>query len=280
MVTGGNAGIGKETVLGLAGMGAHVVMVSRNRERGEEAVAEVRAATGSSTIDLLLCDFASQASIHEMTEQFNRDYPRLDVLVNNAGLINMSRQETVDGLEATFAINHLGYFMNTLLLMESLTKGSAVRVVNVSSGAHRGAKINFDDLMGKESYSGFRAYGQSKLANILFTYELDRRLAGSGITTNALHPGFVATGFAKNNGGLMRGIMRIIGKVAARNPEQGAATSIYLASSPDIAGISGQYFSDCKAVESSPESYDRATAQHLWDVSLGLTGLPDLVSQP
>ncbi len=276
MVTGANAGIGLQTALALAEMGAHVVMVSRSRERGEQAVDEVRTATGSKMVDLLLCDYSSQTSIHQMTEQYNRDYPRLDVLVNNAGLINMSRETTVDGLETTFAVNHLGYFMNTLLLMESLQRGSAVRIVNVSSDAHRGAKINFDDLQGEQKYTGFGAYGQSKLANILFTYELDRRLAGTGIVTNVLHPGFVATNFAKNNGGIMRGVMSVIGKIAARSPEKGAETSIYLAASPEVEGISGKYFSDCKAVQSSPESYDVQVAQRLWEVSLELTGLPDL----
>lgn len=280
MVTGGNAGIGKETALALAGMDAHVVVVSRNRQRGEEAVADIRRSTGNDKIDLVLCDYASQESVRDMTAQFNRDYPRLDVLVNNAGLINMSRQTTVDGLEATFAINHLGYFMNTLLLMEPLSRGNDVRIINVASDAHRGAKINFDDIMGEQKYTGFGAYGQSKLANILFTYELDRRLTGSGMTTNALHPGFVATNFAKNNGGIMSGIMSLLGRVAARSPEKGAETSIYLASSPEVAGQSGLYYSDCKPVKSSPESYDIATAQRLWDLSLELTGLPDLAILP
>jgi NAD(P)-dependent dehydrogenase (short-subunit alcohol dehydrogenase family) len=278
MVTGGNAGIGKETAQALAQQGGHVVIVSRNPQRGEDAAQEIRAATGNQMVDVLICDYASQDSIREMTAQFNRDYPRLDVLVNNAGLIMMSRETTVDGLEVTFAVNHLGYFMNTLLLMESLAKGDEVRIVNVSSDAHRGAKMNFDDLMGEKKYSGFGAYSQSKLANVLFTYELDRRLAGSGITTNALHPGFVATGFNKNNGGLMSGIMSIIGKIAARSPEKGAETSIYLASSPDVAGLSGLYYSDCEPVTSSAESYDQESAQRLWDVSLELTGLPDLVT--
>jgi NAD(P)-dependent dehydrogenase (short-subunit alcohol dehydrogenase family) len=278
MVTGGNAGIGKETAQALAQQGAHVVIVSRNQQRGEDAAHEIRTATGSKTVDVLICDYASQASIREMTSQFTRDYPRLDVLVNNAGLIMMSRETTVDGLEVTFAVNHLGYFMNTLLLMESLAKGSEVRIVNVSSDAHRGAKMNFDDLMGEKKYSGFGAYSQSKLANILFTYELDRRLAGTGTTTNALHPGFVATGFNKNNGGLMSGIMSIIGKIAARSPEKGAETSIYLAASPNVAGLSGLYYSDCEPTTSSAESYNEGSAKRLWDVSLELTGLPDLVS--
>jgi NAD(P)-dependent dehydrogenase (short-subunit alcohol dehydrogenase family) len=278
MVTGGNAGIGKETAQALAQQGAHVVIVSRNQQRGEDAAQEIRTATGNQAVDVLICDYASQASIREMTAQFNREYPRLDVLVNNAGLIMMSRETTVDGLEVTFAVNHLGYFMNTLLLMESLAKGNEVRIVNVSSDAHRGAKMNFDDLMGEKKYSGFGAYSQSKLANILFTYELDRRLAGSGMTTNALHPGFVATGFNKNNGGLMSGIMSIIGKIAARSPEKGAETSIYLAISPDVAGLSGLYYSDCEPLTSSTESYNQESAKRLWDVSLELTGLPDLVN--
>lgn len=280
MVTGGNAGIGKETALELARMEAHVVVVSRNRERGEEAVEDIRESTGNQQVDLLLCDYASQESIRQMTAQFNHDYPRLDVLVNNAGLVNMSRETTVDGLEATFAINHLGYFMNTLLLMDSLSRSSAARIVNVSSDAHRSAQINFDDIMGEHKYSGFGAYGQSKLANVLFTYELDRRLTGTGITTNALHPGFVATNFAKNNGRIAGLVMAVLGRFAARSPEKGAETSTYVASSPEVEGLSGLYFTDCQPVTSSPASYDTVSAQRLWDLSLELTYLPDLVGQP
>ena len=182
----------------------------------------------------------------------------------------MKRSETVDGLEMTFALNHLNYFLLTSLLLETIKASAPARVINVSSDAHRGARIDYDNLQNKRKYAGFRAYSQSKLMNVLFTYELARRLEGSGVTANALHPGFVATGFAKNNGFLFRLFMPLV-QLGALSPEEGARTNIYLASAPEVDSVSGRYFTKQQAVQSDPASYDEQAARQLWDVSLELT---------
>ncbi len=276
LVTGANAGIGKQTALELAQMGATVVLVARNRERGEAARAEIGADGGP--VELLLADFSSPASIRAMTEAFKARYDRLDVLVNNAGVYLTGRDETAEGLEMTFAVNHLGYFMTTLLLWDRLLAAHSARVIVLSSDAHRQAKLNFDDLQNGRKYAGFRAYSQSKLANVLFTYELDRRRGHAPVTVNAVHPGFVASNFGRNNRGLVGLAMTRLVPLFAKTVVEGAATSVYLASSPDVAGVSGQYFTNCRAVKSAPQSYDRAAAERLWTISEELTGvrLPDL----
>jgi len=271
LVTGANAGIGKQTARELAQMGATVVLVARNRERGEAARAEI-AASGH-TVELLLADFASPASIRAMTEAFKARHDRLDVLVNNAGVYLMKREETADGLEMTFAVNHLGYFMTTLLLWDRLLAARSARVIVLASDAHRQAKLNFDDLQNRHKYAGFRAYAQSKLANVLFAYELDRRRGDAPITINAVHPGFVASNFGRNNGGVAGLFMTRVVPLFAKTVVEGAATSVYLASSPEVAGISGQYFTNGRAVKSAPQSYDRAAAERLWTISEELTGL-------
>jgi NAD(P)-dependent dehydrogenase (short-subunit alcohol dehydrogenase family) len=271
MVTGANAGIGKETALELARRGATVVMVARSLERGETSRQEIIANTGNERVDLLVADLSSQASIWAMTDEYKRKFDRLDVLVNNAGVFYSSRQESVDGLEMTFALNHLGYFMTTLLLWDILCDSSPARVVNVSSDAHRSARINFDDLQSRKRYQGFRAYGMSKLANVLFTYELDRRRKGTDVKVNAVHPGFVASNFGQNNGGVVGFFMKRIVPWFGRTVEEGAATSVYCASSPEIEGSSGCYFVDSKPVKSSSASYDKATAARLWWISEELT---------
>jgi retinol dehydrogenase 12 len=278
MVTGANAGIGKETAAELARRGAHVVMVSRSRERGEIARADIISSTGNHRVDLLLADLSSQASIRAMAAQFKETHDRLDVLVNNAGAFLQQRQESVDGIEMTFALNHLGYFMTTLLLWDRLVAGEPARVINVSSDAHRMAKINFNDLQRKRWYQGFQAYGQSKLANVLFTYELDRRRGGAAVTINAAHPGFVASNFGQNNSGLVGLIMKPMTRLFGHSLEEGAATSVYLATSPEVEGLSGGYFVDNQAVKSSPLSYDQDVAQKLWVISEELTNtrLPEL----
>ncbi len=276
LVTGANAGIGKQTALELAQMGATVVLVARNRERGEAARAEIGA--GGGPVELLLADFSSPASIRAMTEAFKARYDRLDVLVNNAGVYLTGRDETAEGLEMTFAVNHLGYFMTTLLLWDRLLAAHSARVIVLSSDAHRQAKLNFDDLQNGRKYAGFRAYSQSKLANVLFTYELDRRRGHAPVTVNAVHPGFVASNFGRNNRGLVGLAMTRLVPLFAKTVVEGAATSVYLASSPDVAGVSGQYFTNCRAVKSAPQSYDRAAAERLWTISEELTSvrLPDL----
>ena len=273
LITGANAGIGQQTALQLAQMGATVVMVARDPQRGEAARAAIAAATGNPRVDLLQADFASPPSIRAMAAAFAARYDRLDVLVNNAGVYLTGREETADGLERTFAVNHLGYFMTTLLLWDALLAAESARVVNLSSDAHRQAKLNFDDLQNQGKYAGFRAYAQSKLANVLFTYELDRRRGDAPVTVNAVHPGFVASNFGRNNRGIVGLAMTRLVPLFAKSVAEGAATSVYLASSPEVAGVSGQYFANCRAVKSAPQSYDRAAAERLWAISEELTGL-------
>ena len=274
MVTGANAGIGKITAQELARMGAHVVMVARSRKRGEAALAEIKRATGSSQIDLLLADLSSQTSIRQLAADFQARYDQLDILVNNAGAVFLKRQESIDGLEMTFALNHLGYFLLTNLLLDVIKASAPARIVNVSSMAHHQAQLNFDELQNNRSYQGFKVYSQSKLANIFFTHELARRLDGSGVTTNALHPGFVASNFAKNNGILARLAMNLAKFLRiARTTDKGAETSIYLASSPEVATVAGKYFDNKKEVRSSNISYNESDALQLWQISEQLTGL-------
>ncbi len=266
MVTGANAGIGKVTARELAKMGATVIMVARSRQRGEEALAEVKAASGNENVVLMLADLSSQDSIRQLAVEFKANYDRLHVLVNNAGAIFMKRRESVDGLEMTFALNHLGYYLLTMLLLETLQASAPARIVNVTSGAHFGGRIQFADLQMQKGYAGFRAYSASKLANVLFTYELARRLAGQGVTVNCLHPGFVASNFAKNNGLLARMGMKLLSPFALSS-EEGAETSIYLASSPEVEGVTGKYFAKKRPVKSAAQTYDEAVARRLWKIS-------------
>ena len=269
LVTGANSGIGKVTALELARMGARVVMVCRDRARGEAALTEIKQATGSGGLELMLCDLSSQADIRRFADQFRATHDRLDVLVNNAGVYLRKRTTTVDHLEATLAINHLGYFLLTNLLLDMLKQGAPSRVVNVSSDAHAHGHINFDDLQGEKSYSGVKAYCHSKLANILFTRELARRLAGTGVTANCLHPGAVATGIFR---ALPKPIEAII-KLVTMSPEKGAQTSIYLASAPAVEQVTGRYFVKCAEARPSSEAQDDQVASRLWAESARLTDL-------
>lgn len=274
LITGATNGIGKETALGLARLGARIVMVGRSAEKTQAVVDEIKAKTGNLQMEYLLADLSSMAEVRRLADEFKGRYDRLDVLINNAGAVFASRQETIDGYEMTFALNHLSYFLLTELLLDRLKACAPSRIVNVSSDAHTFGPMNFDDLMTKNNYSlgGFRAYGQSKLANVLFTYELARRLEGTGVTANVLHPGLVASGFGRNNGALMNLAMRIVQRFALTS-ERGASTSIYLASSPEVEGVSGKYFELSKAKASSKESYDVEAARKLWGISEELTGL-------
>jgi NAD(P)-dependent dehydrogenase (short-subunit alcohol dehydrogenase family) len=269
VVTGGTNGIGLITARQLAAMGAHVVIVSRSKERCEAVAAEIKKSTGNPNIEYIASDLSVMADVRQAAFEFNKKHTRLDMLVNNAGAIFFSRQVSADGFEMTFALNHLNYFLLTHLLLDTLKASAPSRIINVSSDAHQGAMINFDDLMGEKSYSGFGAYGASKLANIMFTYELAERLSGTHVTANALHPGFVATGFAKNNGPLFNFGMAITG-LFARKPEKGAETSVYLASSPDVEGATGKYFSDCRETASSKVSYHKKDQARLWETSMDL----------
>jgi NAD(P)-dependent dehydrogenase (short-subunit alcohol dehydrogenase family) len=271
LVTGGTSGIGKATAMALAAMGADVVVVGRDRERGERAAAEIRAQTGGK-VDLALADLSSQAEVRALAEEFKRRYDGLDVLVNNAGLVQSTRTETVDGLETTFATNHLAPFLLTDLLLDLLKRSAPSRVVTVSSEAERWGNIDFDDLQSKKKYRGFPVYGMTKLANIMFTYELAERLEGTGVTATCMHPGAVNTRFGTNNTGPMTILFRAF-KPFMRTPEQGADTVIWLASSPDVEGLSGRYYSDRKPLEPKKIANDSEARRRLWEESERLTGL-------
>jgi NAD(P)-dependent dehydrogenase (short-subunit alcohol dehydrogenase family) len=271
LVTGGTSGIGKATAMALAAMGADVVVVGRDRERGERAAAEIRAQTGS-RVDLALADLASQAGVRELAEGFKGRYDRLDVLVNNAGLVQSTRTESPDGLETTLAINHLAPFLLTNLLLDTLKESAPSRVVTVSSEAERWGNIDFDDLQSKKKYRGFPVYGMTKLANIMFTYELAERLEGTGVTATCMHPGAVNTRFGTNNRGPMTLLFRAF-KPFMRTPEQGADTVIWLASSPEVEGVSGRYYADRKVIEPKKIANDPAARRRLWEESERLTGI-------
>ena len=274
IVTGANSGIGKATALGLAQMGATVVMVCRNQSKGEEAQNEIKEKSENDAIDLMLADLSSQESIYRLAENVQQHYQQLHVLINNAGVANLSRRETVDGLEMTFADNYLAPFLLTNLLLDKLKTSAPARIVNVSSGSHQSGYIKMDDLELEKGYRLMRAYGQSKLALVLFTYELARRLQGAGVTANCLHPGFVATNIGQNGvGSVGRSIVKLIFSRLGISPEEGAKTSIYLASSPEIEGVTGKYFIKSIPVRSAPISYDETLQRQLWEVSAKLVHL-------
>ena len=269
LVTGANSGIGKETALAIARMKADLVIVCRDRERGRAALEDIKSKSANNSVELMICDLSSQAQIRKLVEEFKQKHNRLDVLVNNAGVILTRRRVTEDGLESTFAINHLAYFLLTNLLLDLIIQSAPARIVNVSSTVHKSATIDFDDLQSERSYSAMRAYGQSKLANVLFTYELARRLEGTRVTVNCLHPGVIATNIFRD----ISGVVGAAAKLFLKSPRRGAETSIYLATSPEVEGVTGKYFDDRRAVRSSTESYDEAIAEKLWQVSKQLTNL-------
>ncbi|MGH3147263.1 MAG: SDR family oxidoreductase [Rubrobacter sp.] len=273
LITGATSGIGRATAMGLANMGAGVVMVGRDRGRGEAAMAEIKEKSGNASVDLMLADVSSREQIRRLAGEFKEAYPRLDVLINNAGVFHSERITTADGIETTFAVNHLAYFLLTNLLLDVLEASAPSRIINVSSGAHGDGTIDFDDLQGEKGYKGAKAYSQSKLATVLFTYELDRRLEGTGVTANCLHPGVVGTNFGSGVSGVFGFMMRSLTPLM-KSPEKGAGTSIYLASSPEVEGLSGRYFVKKAEARSSDVSYDVRLARRLWEVSAELTNLP------
>jgi NAD(P)-dependent dehydrogenase (short-subunit alcohol dehydrogenase family) len=274
LVTGGTGGIGRATALGLATMGAHLGITGRDRERTERAAREIRAA-GRGHVDVFVADLSSQSEVRRLADEVLQTYPRIDVLVNNVGGYWNTRHVTADGLERTFALNHLAPFLMTNLLLDRLKQSAPSRVVTVASNAHATGRIDFDDLQGERSYSGSRAYNQSKLANVLFTYELARRLQASAVTANALHPGVVSTSFgAEDPGGVQRLFVPFM-RPFMKAPAQGAATSIHLASAPDLEQVTGRYFANSKPKSSSKRSYDEAAAARLWQVSADLVGLTE-----
>lgn len=268
LVTGATNGIGLEAAKVLAAQGATIIGVGRNPQKCADATNQIQSAAGNAKVEFLVADLSRQAEVRRVAVEFKRKYARLDVLLNNAGAYFANRETNADGQEMTWALNHLNYFVLTNELLDVLKASAPARIVNVSSDAHRPIRgIRFEDVESRTGYNGWLAYGQSKLANVMFTYELARRLDGSGVTANVLHPGFVATGFGLNNGGLMNFGMRVIQKIGAKRPEQGAATSVYLASSPEVAHINGQYFVDSKAAKSNAASYDVTAQQRLWALS-------------
>jgi retinol dehydrogenase 12 len=266
LLTGATRGIGRAAADALARTGWKLVLVGRDKARVDETVAAVSAASGNRQVEGLAADLSLRSEVRRLAADFRARFSRLDVLINNAGAIFTRREVTKEGTEKTLALNHLGYFLLTLELLPLLKASAPSRVVNVASEAHRGMRLDFDDLENKKGYSGLRVYGESKLMNILFTEELARRLAGTGVTVNALHPGVVATGFGQNTPGIFKVAVRLAAPFMT-TPEKGARTLVYLATSPEVAGISGQYFSKSKQARASPAARNPETARRLWDAS-------------
>ncbi len=271
LVTGGTGGIGRATATGLAALGARVGITGRDQARTEAAAAVIRAAPGGPAVDAFAADMSVQAGVRHLAVQVLSSYPRLDVLVNNVGGFWAHRHLTADGLERTFALNHLAPFLLTSLLLDRLTASAPARIVTVSSGDHTRGRIDFDDLQGERNYSGQEAYSQSKLANVMFTYELGRRLEDTGVTATVLHPGVVRTSFGADDQAAHMAVVIRAARLFMKTPAQGALTPVYLASSPQVEGVTGRYFANRKRTTSSNASYDTATAARLWQISIGLT---------
>ena len=271
IVTGANSGIGLAVATELARMGGTVVLVCRDKSRGEAALEGIKKASGNEKVELMVADLASLQSVRKLASDFMAAHEHLELLVNNAGVLIGTRTTTVDGMETTFVVNYLSHFLLTNLLLDLLKRSAPARVVNVTSAAHFSGRMDFDDLQEERSYRASRSYAQSKLAQVLFTHELAKRLSGTGVTANSVHPGAVRTHWG-DEGGLF-GIGVRIARPFMASPEKGARTPLYAATSPEVEGISGKYFSNMKEATSSKESYDEAEARRLWDVSLKLSGL-------
>jgi NAD(P)-dependent dehydrogenase (short-subunit alcohol dehydrogenase family) len=274
LVTGATSGIGREASLNLAGRGARVIMVGRDRARTESALADIVARSGSKEVSHLICDFSSQAAIRELVAAVQARHERLHVLVNNAGGVNRTRRLTADGIEATFAVNHLGPFLLTNLLVDLLVRSAPARVVTVASVGHRQGSLDFDDLGFERGYSIMRAYGRSKLANVLFAAELARRLEGRGVTSNSIHPGAVDTNIWNSAPPWAKPIIQILFRPFFISAEKGAAHVVALATRPDLDGVTGKYFEKAKLAEPAPLARDKALAGRLWEVSASLVHLP------
>ena len=272
LITGATSGIGQATAMGLAKIGATVIVAGRDEKRCQNTVAHIQQETGNFHVDYLLADLSVQAQIRQMAEEFKSRYQRLDVLVNNAAAIFFFRRVSADGIEMNFALNHLAYFLLTNLLLDMLKASVPARIVNVASNSHYGQHLDFDNLELKRGYNPMRAYGRSKLCNLYFTYELARRLEGTGVTVNAMHPGFVHTNMGANNGWLVRLFLPLVHRNSL-TPEQGASTAVYLSSSPDVEGVTGKFFVRKRERASDPVSHDEAAARRLWEVSEEMTGL-------
>ncbi len=273
LVTGATGGIGKATAIGLAQLGAHLAIVGRDPVRTEQAALDIQAA-GRTPVETFVADLSSQAQVRVLADQVLARLSRLDVLVNNVGGYWSTRHVTTDGLERTFALNHLAPYLLTRLLLDHLQRADAARIVTVASNAHAQGRIDFGDLHAERSYSGARAYNQSKLANVMFTFELARRLQGTSVTANALHPGVVSTGFGDEDPGQVQRWLVPLLRPLMKGPRRGAATSIHVAVSPELDGVTGRYFAHKSPARSATGSYDPATTTRLWDVSADLVGLP------
>lgn len=273
LLTGGTNGIGLAAAHELARLGGNVTIVGRSEEKCTLVSEKIQAQTGQ-PVEAIVADLSTLAGIRHAASIYRKNHDMLHVLINNAGGLFAKQIITPDGFNYTFSLNYLNYFLLTNLLIDLLKASAPSRIINTSSYAHKNAKIDFDNLQGEKSIFGLKAYGQSKLMEILFTYELARRLEGTEVTVNALHPGVVATGFARNNGLIYNVGTWLAGQLFFKNPNQGAKTIIHLASSPEVEGVTGKYFVDCRAVESSPRSYDCVTAEKLWSVTETLLSLP------
>jgi NAD(P)-dependent dehydrogenase (short-subunit alcohol dehydrogenase family) len=274
LVTGATSGIGYETARGLAAAGARVVLAGRDLAKGARVRQQISESSGNPHVDYLNADLSSQEQVRRLASDFKDRYDRLDVLVNNAGAAFLRRKLSADGIERTFALNHLSYFLLTCLLLEVIEASAPARIVNISSASHLNARIEFDDLGLERGYWVMRAYGQSKLGNLLFTFELASRLEGTNVTSNAMHPGWVRTNIGRDNGLPVRLLMQLL-QMGARSAAEGARTILYLAASPEVEGVSGKYFIDERPVRSSAASHDRDSARRLWAISAQMTGLAD-----
>lgn len=277
VVTGSNSGIGKETAKALAHMGATVVMAVRSRERGESARMEIVEASGNEAVDIMVCDVSSKESIGHFVEEFESRYDRLDVLINNAGAVFGRREDSVDGFESTLAVNYLGPFRLTLGLLPMLRRSAPSRVVNVSSGMHKTGKMDLDDLQGKGKFKGMEAYANTKLMVTTWTYELARRLEGTGVTANVVEPGFVATNLGRNSGSLFNAISFKLVRFLQTTPEKGAETSVYAASAEELEGVTGKSFAKSKETTSAEISYNVEIQRGLWEATVELLGLTSMI---
>jgi retinol dehydrogenase 12 len=273
LITGATDGIGRQTAVEIAKTGARVLVIGRNAQKCLATTEAIGKATGNTNTMSFVADLSSPTEVKRLADEIKQWTKRLDVLINNAGAIFMRRELTPEGVEKTFALNHLGYFALTMELLDLLKASAPSRIINVASAAHERAQLNFKDLEGKRRYSGFEQYSRSKLCNIYFTYSLAKRLEGSGVTVNCLHPGFVASRFGDNNRGVTKSIIGLAKVFGAVRVREGAKTSVHLASSPEVAGVSGRYFEKCAPKRSSDVSYDEEAAEKLWEISAKMTGI-------
>ena len=272
VITGSTSGVGRAAAIELARKGASLLLIARHPGRAMETEREIRERSGNKAVTSFFADLSSLSEVKRVAGEILEHTPRIDVLINNAGVVQRSRTTTVDGFETTFATNHLAYYLLTRLLLGRIRQSPPARIVNVASEAHRRAVLDFDDLQNERHYRVFATYGRSKLANLMFTYELARQLENSGVTANALHPGWVATRLGMDDGLLSRAVS-VVSRVFARPPERGADTAVWLASSPEAAGVSGKYFVDRHEIQSNAASRDGEAQRRLWEVSARMVGL-------